>query len=186
MGLPPAPRGVPQVEVTFDIDANGIVSVTAKDKATNKEQQIRIQASGGLSEADIKKMVQEAESHAAEDKKRRALVEAKNQGDALIHSTEKALGDHGDKVDPAERTNIENAIAALKEAVKTDDVESIQAKTQALAQASMKLGEAMYKAQQEGAAQADAAADGAGNKPDDNVVDAEFSEVDDDKKKGAA
>jgi len=165
------------------------VSVTAKDKATNKEQQIRIQASGGLSDADIKKMVQEAESHAAEDKKRRALVDAKNQGDALVHSTEKALGEHGSKVDAAERTNIENAIAALKEAVKTDDVESIQAKTQALAQASMKLGEAMYKAQQESAAQADASADGAGNapKPDDNVVDAEFSEVDDDdKKKGAA
>src|SRR6201747_615541 len=114
MGLPPAPRGVPQVEVTFDIDANGIVSVTAKDKATNKEQQIRIQASGGLTDADIKKMVQEAEAHAGEDKKRRALVEAKNQADALIHSTEKALGEHGDKVDPAEKTAIEAAIGALK------------------------------------------------------------------------
>jgi molecular chaperone DnaK len=189
MGIPPAPRGVPQVEVTFDIDANGIVSVTAKDKATNKEQQIRIQASGGLSEADIKKMVQEAESHAAEDKKRRQLVEAKNQGDALVHSTEKALSEHGDKIDAGERTNIENAIATLKEAVKSDDVESIQAKTQALAQASMKLGEAMYKA-----SQASQGGDGTtppddqagGSKPDDNVVDAEFSEVDDDKKKGAA
>ena len=147
VGLPPAPRGVPQVEVTFDIDANGIVSVTAKDKATNKEQQIRIQASGGLSEADIDKMVKEAEAHAAEDKKRKALVEAKNHGDALIHTTEKALSEHGDKIDAGERTNIENAIAALKEAVKTDDADDIGAKTQALAQASMKLGEAMYKAQ---------------------------------------
>jgi molecular chaperone DnaK len=180
MGLPPAPRGVPQVEVTFDIDANGIVSVTAKDKATNKEQQIRIQASGGLSDADIKKMVQEAESHAADDKKRRAMAEAKNQADALVHSTEKALSEHGDKVDPAERTSIENAMAAVKEAVKGEDAEDIQQKTQALAQASMKLGEAMYKAQQatgEGAA-------GGGEEPkkDDNVVDAEFSEVDENKK----
>jgi molecular chaperone DnaK len=183
MGLPPAPRGVPQVEVTFDIDANGIVSVTAKDKATNKEQQIRIQASGGLSEADIKKMVQEAESHAAEDKKRRAAAEAKNQGDALIHSTEKALTEHGDKIDSGERTGIENAIASLKEALKGDDSDDIQQKTQALAQASMKLGEAMYKAQQAGAEGQGAEGDG---KKDDNVVDAEFSEVDDDKKKGAA
>jgi molecular chaperone DnaK len=188
MGLPPAPRGVPQVEVTFDIDANGIVSVTAKDKATNKEQQIRIQASGGLTDADIKKMVQEAEAHATEDKKRRALVEAKNQADALIHSTEKALGEHGDKVDPAEKTAIEAAIGALKGATGGEDVDDIQAKTQALAQASMKLGEAMYKAQQAGDAAADAAADGAGNDPKagDNVVDAEFSEVDDNDKKGAA
>jgi len=183
MGLPPAPRGVPQVEVTFDIDANGIVSVTAKDKATNKEQQIRIQASGGLSDADIKKMVQEAESHAADDKKRRAMAEAKNQGDALIHSTEKALSEHGDKIDAGERTGIENAIAALKEAVKGEDADDIQAKTQALAQASMKLGEAMYKAQQAGAE--GSAPEGEAPK-DDNVVDAEFSEVDDDKKKGAA
>jgi len=182
MGLPPAPRGVPQVEVTFDIDANGIVSVTAKDKATNKEQQIRIQASGGLSDADIKKMVQEAESHAADDKKRRALAEAKNQADALVHSTEKALSEHGDKVDPAERTGIENAMAALKEAVKSDDDEDIQKKTQALAQASMKLGEAMYKAQQAAGGEG-AAADGAEEpKKDDNVVDAEFSEVDENKK----
>ncbi|HEY4940936.1 MAG TPA: molecular chaperone DnaK [Rhizomicrobium sp.] len=183
MGLPPAPRGVPQVEVTFDIDANGIVSVTAKDKATNKEQQIRIQASGGLTDADIKKMVQEAEAHAGEDKKRRALVEAKNQADALIHSTEKALGEHGDKVDPAEKTAIEAAIGALKGATGGDDVDDIQAKTQALAQASMKLGEAMYKAQQSSDAAADAAADGAGNDPKagENVVDAEFSEVDDKK-----
>jgi molecular chaperone DnaK len=180
MGLPPAPRGVPQVEVTFDIDANGIVSVTAKDKATNKEQQIRIQASGGLSDADIKKMVQEAESHAADDKKRRAMAEAKNQADALVHSTEKALSEHGDKVDPAERTAIENAMAAVKEAVKGEDADDIQQKTQALAQASMKLGEAMYKAQQ--TAGEGATAGGEEPKKDDNVVDAEFSEVDENKK----
>jgi molecular chaperone DnaK len=186
VGLPPAPRGVPQVEVTFDIDANGIVNVTAKDKATNKEQQIRIQASGGLSEADINKMVKEAEAHAADDKKRKENAEAKNHGDALVHSTEKALGEHGDKVDAGDRTAIENAIASLKEALKTDDADDIKTKTEALAQASMKLGEAMYKAQQAGDAAADAAADGAGNGPkDDNVVDAEFSEVDEDKK-GAA
>jgi len=187
MGLPPAPRGVPQVEVTFDIDANGIVNVTAKDKATNKEQQIRIQASGGLSDADIKKMVQEAEAHAADDKKRRALAEAKNQGDALVHSTEKALSEHGSKVDEAERTGIENAMAALKEAVKGEDVYDIQAKTQALAQASMKLGEAMYKAQQAASGEGASPEGDAGAAPkDDNVVDAEFSEVDEDKKKGAA
>ncbi|HWU56764.1 MAG TPA: molecular chaperone DnaK [Rhizomicrobium sp.] len=184
-GIPPAPRGVPQIEVTFDIDANGIVSVTAKDKATGKEQQIRIQASGGLSEADIQKMVKDAESHAAEDKKRREAVEAKNQAEALIHSTEKAMGEHGDKVSAEEKTAIEAAIASLKDAVKSDDAEAIKEKTNTLAQASMKLGEAMYKAQQAEGAAADAAADGAGNKPDDNVVDADFEEVDD-SKKGAA
>src|SRR5205807_39471 len=121
VGLPPAPRGMPQVEVTFDIDANGIVSVTAKDKATGKEQQIRIQASGGLSDKDIEKMVKEAESHAAEDKERRALAEAKNHADALVHTTEKALSEHGGKVDAGDRSAIENAIASLKEAVKSDD-----------------------------------------------------------------
>src|SRR5476649_726509 len=186
-GIPPAPRGVPQIEVTFDIDANGIVSVTAKDKATSKEQQIRIQASGGLSDADIQKMVKDAEAHAAEDKKRRELVEAKNQADALIHSTEKAMGEHGDKVGPEEKTAIEAALAALKGASGGEDAEAIKEKTNALAQASMKVGEAMYKAQQSEAASADAAADGAGNapKPDDNVVDADFEEVDDNKK-GAA
>ena len=177
-GIPPAPRGVPQIEVTFDIDANGIVSVTAKDKATGKEQQIRIQASGGLSDADIQKMVKEAESHAAEDKKRREVVEAKNQGDALIHSTEKAMSEHGDKVGPEEKTAIEAGILALKSALSGDDAEDIKEKTNTLAQASMKLGEAMYKAQQSEGAAADAAADGAGNKPDDNVVDADFEEVD--------
>ena len=179
-GIPPAPRGVPQIEVTFDIDANGIVSVTAKDKATNKEQQIRIQASGGLSDADIQKMVKDAEEHAADDKKRKESVEARNQADALIHSTEKAVSEHGDKVDPADKTAIEAALASLKDAIKGDDAEDIKAKTNTLAQASMKLGEAMYKAQAGEAAAADAAADGA--KPaDDNVVDADFEEVDEKK-----
>ncbi|MFL6690662.1 MAG: molecular chaperone DnaK [Alphaproteobacteria bacterium] len=185
VGIPPAPRGVPQVEVTFDIDANGIVNVTAKDKATNKEQQIRIQASGGLSEADIDKMVKDAEAHATEDKKRRALVDAKNQADALVHSTEKAVSEHGDKVGQEERTAIENAIASVKEAVKGEDVEAIQQKTQALAQASMKLGEAMYKAQAAQGAEGQPGGEGA-TPNNENVVDAEFTEVDEDKKKGAA
>src|SRR5476651_1529356 len=149
MGLPPAPRGVPQVEVTFDIDANGIVSVTAKDKATNKEQQIRIQASGGLSDADIQKMVKEAEANAGEDKKRRAAVEAKNHAEALVHSTEKALAEHGSKVGEPERAAIENAIADLKEALKGEDAAAIAAKSNTLAQASMELGEAMYKQRSE-------------------------------------
>ncbi len=188
VGIPPAPRGVPQVEVTFDIDANGIVSVGAKDKATSKEQSIRIQASGGLSEADIQKMVKEAEAHAADDKKARALAEAKNHGDALIHSTEKAVSEHGSKVGEAERTAIENAMASLKAAIKSEDVEDIKAKTNTLAQASMKLGEAMYKAQQGGGDDqgGDGAAGGDAPPKDENVVDAEFSEVDDNKKQGAA
>jgi len=187
MGIPPAPRGIPQIEVTFDIDANGIVSVTAKDKATNKEHQIRIQASGGLSDADIEKMVKDAESHAAEDKKRKALVEARNQADALVHSTEKALQEHGDKVGAGEKSSIEAAIAAVKEVLTSEDVDQIQSKTQALAQASMKLGEAMYKAQQaDGAGATPGDADAGAPNADDNVVDAEFSEVDEDKKKGAA
>ena len=152
MGIPPAPRGVPQIEVTFDIDANGIVNVQAKDKGTGKEQQIRIQASGGLSEADIEKMVKDAEAHAEEDKKRKAEVEAKNHAEALVHSTEKALAEHGSKVGEAERTAIENALADLKEALKGTDAEAIKAKTNTLAQASMKLGEAMYRQQQEAAA----------------------------------
>ncbi|MBV9548596.1 MAG: Hsp70 family protein, partial [Alphaproteobacteria bacterium] len=181
-GIPPAPRGVPQIEVTFDIDANGIVSVTAKDKATGKEQQIRIQASGGLSEADIQKMVKDAEANKAEDEKRKALVEARNQGDALVHSTEKALGEHGDKVGADEKSAIETASAALKEALKGDDVEDIKAKSNALAQASMKLGEAMYKAQQAAGEASGAAPEGEAPKGgDDNVVDADFEEVDDKK-----
>src|SRR3569832_1504638 len=173
MGIPPAPRGMPQIEVTFDIDANGIVNVSAKDKATGKEQQIRIQATGGLSESDIDKMVKDAESHAEEDKKRRAAVDAKNHADALVHSTEKALAEHGSKVAETERRAIEDAVSALKEALKGDDAEAITAKPQPLAQASMKLGEAMYKQQAEADAKKDAAKD--------DVVDAEFTEGDDDK-----
>lgn len=173
MGIPPSPRGMPQIEVTFDIDANGIVNVSAKDKATGKEQQIRIQASGGLSDADIQKMVKDAEANAAEDKKRREAVDAKNHADSLVHSTEKALAEHGSKVEDAERRAIEDAVSDLKEALKGDDAEAIKAKTNTLAQASMKLGEAMYKQQ----AEADAAKDAA----KDDVVDAEFTEVDDDK-----
>ena len=173
MGIPPAPRGMPQIEVTFDIDANGIVNVSAKDKATGKEQQIRIQASGGLSEADIEKMVKDAEANAAEDKKRREAVDAKNHADALVHSTEKALAEHGSKVEETERRAIEDAVSDLKEALKGDDAEAIKAKTNTLAQASMKLGEAMYKQQAESDAAKDAAKD--------DVVDAEFTEVDDDK-----
>src|ERR1700739_1258782 len=151
MGIPPAPRGVPQIEVSFDIDANGIVNVSAKDKATGKEQQIRIQASGGLSEADIQKMVKDAEANAAEDKKRREAVDAKNQAEALIHATERSLAEHGSKVGEGERRAIENAMADLKEAIKGDDAEAIRAKTNTLAQASMKLGEAMYAQAQQGA-----------------------------------
>jgi len=183
VGIPPAPRGVPQIEVTFDIDANGIVNVSAKDKATGKEQQIRIQASGGLSEADIEKMVKDAEAHADEDKKRKAAVEAKNHAEALVHSTEKALAEHGSKVGDAERSAIENAMADLKEALKGDDAAAIQAKTNALAQASMKLGEAMYKAQADAQGAPGAAPGGAAGekKEKEDVVDAEFTEVDDDK-----
>jgi molecular chaperone DnaK len=173
MGIPPAPRGMPQIEVTFDIDANGIVNVSAKDKATGKEQQIRIQASGGLSEADIEKMVKDAEANAVADKKRREAVDAKNHADALVHSTEKALAEHGSKIEDAERRAIEDAVSDLKEALKGDDAEAIKTKTNTLAQASMKLGEAMYKQQAESDAAKDAAKD--------DVVDAEFTEVDDDK-----
>jgi molecular chaperone DnaK len=193
VGIPPSPRGVPQIEVTFDIDANGIVNVSAKDKATGKEQQIRIQASGGLSEADIQRMVKDAEAHAEEDKKRRALAEAKNHADALIHTTDKALSEHGSKVGEAERRAIENAMADLKEALKNDDAEAITSKTNTLAQASMKLGEAMYKQAQENQNQSQesqngpsdgSGAPGATGEPGkkDDVVDAEFTEVDDDKK----
>ncbi len=176
VGIPPAPRGVPQIEVSFDIDANGIVNVNAKDKATGKEQQIRIQASGGLSESEIQKMVKDAEAHAEDDKKRKAAVEAKNHADALVHSTEKALAEHGSKVADGERRAIETALADLKEALKGDDADAITAKTNALAQVSMKLGEAMYK-QAEGPGGGET-----GESKKDDVVDAEFTEVDDDKK----
>ncbi|MDP3603885.1 MAG: molecular chaperone DnaK [Bosea sp. (in: a-proteobacteria)] len=179
MGIPPSPRGMPQIEVTFDIDANGIVSVTAKDKATNKEQQIRIQASGGLSEADIQKMVKDAEANASEDKKRRELVEAKNQGESLVHSTEKSLKDYGDKVSAADKTAIETALDALKAALAEDNAETITARTTDVMQASMKLGEAMYAA-----SQAEGATDGepaAADAKKDDVIDADFKDVSDDK-----
>jgi molecular chaperone DnaK len=186
VGIPPAPRGVPQIEVTFDIDANGIVNVSAKDKGTGKEQQIRIQASGGLSEADIEKMVKDAEAHASEDKERRALVEAKNQGEALVHSTAKSLTDYGDKVSATDKTAIETALAELKTAVEGTDVDAIKEKTTTLAQASMKLGEAMYAASQAGAGGDQPGADaGDGSAKNEDVVDADFEEVDDDKKKSA-
>jgi len=186
VGLPPAPRGVPQVEVTFDIDANGIVNVSARDKATSKEQSIRIQANGGLSDSDIDAMVKEAESNKADDEKRKAAVEAKNQADAVIHSTEKALAEHGDKVSADEKAAIQTALDDLKGVVDGGDADDISAKTQTLIQASMKLGEAMYKAQQdtgEGPA-SDADAARAGGHGGEDVVDAEFEEVDgDDHKK---
>jgi molecular chaperone DnaK len=178
VGIPPAPRGVPQVEVTFDIDANGIVNVQAKDKATNKEQSIRIQANGGLSDADIEKMVKEAEANSANDKKRKETVEARNQGDALIHSTEKAMIDHGSKVGAEDKAAIETAIAELKTALEGEDADDIRAKTQVLMQASMKMGEAMYAQAPDDDADADAHA-----KADDGVVDAEFEEVDGNDKK---
>jgi molecular chaperone DnaK len=187
VGIPPAPRGVPQIEVTFDIDANGIVNVSAADKATGKEQSIRIQASGGLSDADIDRMVKEAESHAEEDKKRRELVEVRNQAEALIHSTEKMLADFGDKVSAEDKSAVEAAAAEVKTAAEGEDVEAIKQKLEALAQASMKLGEAMYQSgEAEGAAEgpsADAAGSGGA---DENVVDVDFEEVkDDDGKKSA-
>jgi molecular chaperone DnaK len=176
VGIPPAPRGVPQVEVTFDIDANGIVNVSARDKATAKEQSIRIQANGGLAESDIERMVKEAEANAAEDKKRKELVEAKNHADALIHTTEKALAEHGDKVTTDEKGAIESALADLKSVLDSGDAETITAKTSALMQASMKLGEAMYQKQQ-----GEASAESPAAQNDDGVVDAEFEEVKDDK-----
>jgi molecular chaperone DnaK len=178
-GIPPAPRGVPQIEVTFDIDANGIVNVGAKDKATNKEQAIRIQANGGLSDADIEQMVKDAEAHKGEDDKRKAVIEARNRADGLVHSTEKAIAEHGDKVDASVKGEIEAALADLKEALDGDDADAINTKSQALAAASMKLGEAMYASQQ------GASEDEGGVHPEagaENVVDAEFEEVDDDKK----
>jgi molecular chaperone DnaK len=191
VGLPPAPRGLPQIEVTFDIDANGIVQVSAKDKATGKEQQIRIQASGGLSKDDIDKMVKDAESHAAEDKARKEKIEIRNQADALIHTTEKHLKEHGDKVDEATKAEIEAKSKELKDVLDTAEAAELRTKTEALAQASMKLGEAVYKATQAAEAGAapggeDAASQPSGAKDDSGVVDAEFHEVDDDKKNKSA
>jgi len=190
VGIPPAPRGVPQIEVTFDIDANGIVNVSAKDKGTGKEQQIRIQASGGLADSDIEKMVKEAEQFAEEDKKRRAAAEARNNAESLIHATEKQLAEHGDKVDESVKTEIETALAEAKTAVESGDSDQMVEKTNALTQAAMKLGEAMYKAQQAetdaaaGAAGAEAGASGEAEQPanEEEVVDAEFSEVDEENK----
>jgi molecular chaperone DnaK len=186
VGIPPAPRGVPQVEVTFDIDANGIVSVTAKDKATGKEHQIRIQASGGLSEADIEKMIKEAEANAAEDKKRRELVDAKNQGESLVHSTTKSVAEFGEKIGEADKAAIDTALDALKEALAGEDIEVITSRTTDLMNASMKLGEAMYAAAQAEAGTAEGNAPGAeADAKKDDVIDADFKEVKDDKKKGA-
>lgn len=180
VGIPPAPRGVPQIEVTFDIDANGIVNVSAKDKGTGKEQQIRIQASGGLSDADIEGMVRDAEKFADEDKKRRAAAEAKNNAESLIHTTERQLADNGDKVDASLKSEIEAKIAEAKSAVEGGDADAMQAKTQELAQVAMKLGQAIYEKQQ--ASEASPGGDAAGSGKDDDVVDAEFSEVDDSQK----
>jgi len=180
VGIPPAPRGMPQIEVTFDIDANGIVNVSAKDKATNKEQAIRIQASGGLKDADIDRMVKDAEAHAEEDKKKREVIEAKNKAEAVIHSTEKTLKEYGDKVSSADKSAIETALQELKDAAQTDNLDDINNKTEAVTNASMKLGEAMYKAQQEASAQAGAQAGAEqpqAEQPKEDVVDADFEEV---------
>jgi len=179
VGIPGAPRGVPQIEVAFDIDANGIVNVSAKDKGTGKEQQIRIQASGGLSDDDIERMVKDAEENAAEDKKRREAAESRNQAEALINQTEKSLAEHGDKLEAADKATIDSDLAALKAAVEGDDSAAIQSKLEALAQSSMKLGEAIYKAEQSGA---EAAAEEGSTPTNDSegVVDADFEEVDDD------
>jgi len=183
VGIAPAARGVPQIEVTFDIDANGIVSVSAKDKGTGKEQKIQIQASGGLSDEEIEKMVKDAEANKDEDKKKRESVDARNQADTLIHSTEKNLKEHGAKVSDADKKAIEDASSALKEAIKGTDIEDIKKKTETLVQASMKLGEAIYKSQEK---KQDSSKDGDKNsegKKDDNVVDADFEEVKDEDKK---
>ena len=188
VGIPPAPRGIPQIEVTFDIDANGIVNVSAKDKATGKEQQIRIQASGGLSDSDIDRMVKDAEQHAEDDKHRKELVEARNQADSLIYTTEKNLKDYGDKVSGDEKSAIESAVSELRETLDKDDPEEIKAKSETLMQASMKLGEAMYKAEQESAAAGpspeggEAGGGSARSGEDSTVVDADFEEVDPNKK----
>ena len=187
VGLPSAPRGVPQIEVTFDIDANGIVNVSAKDKGTGKEQQIRIQASGGLSDADIEQMVKDAEAHSAEDKERRELVETKNQAETVIHTTERNIKEHGDKVSDSDKAAIEAALDELRAVKDGDDKDEIQKKTEATITASMKLGEAIYKEQAEADGAAAAAEDGADAGPgDDGVVDADFEEVDDDDKKDTA
>jgi molecular chaperone DnaK len=179
--IPPAPRGVPQIEVTFDIDANGIVSVGAKDKGTGKEQKITIQASGGLSDEDIERMVKEAEENADADKKRRELVETRNQAESLIHSTEKSMEEHGDKVDPSTIEAIELAIKALKEQLETEDAGKIKSGIQNVTEAAMRLGEAIYKAQAEAGEDDDP---DAARPVDDDIVDADFEDLDDDRKRG--
>jgi len=183
VGIPPAPRGVPQIEVTFDIDANGIVNVSAKDKATGKEQSIRIQASGGLSDEDIQRMIKEAEAHAAEDKKRRELVEAKNHLEALIHSTEKSVADAGDKLPASVKSEIEAAIASAREAAQGDDIDRVKSATQSLSQASLKIGEAVYGGAQPGAQAGSSGSGSSSGSGEDNVVDAEFEEVKDNNNK---
>ena len=182
VGIPPAPRGVPQIEVTFDIDANGIVNVSAKDKGTGKEQQIHIQASGGLGEDDIERMVVEAEQHADEDRKRRELVDKRNHADSLIHATEKSLVDFGDKVDVADKEKIEKAVTALRDVVAEEDPAAILSSIDQLQEVSMTLGEAMYKEQAEaaGAAGSDENSSNAAKNSDETVVDADFEEVKDD------
>ena len=187
VGIPPAPRGVPQVEVAFDIDANGIVNVSARDKGTGKEQQIRIQASGGLSDTDIERMVREAEEHAEDDKKRRELIDKRNNADSLVHTTEKSLAEHGDSLEADDRTAIETAVADLKSVMTGDDAAAIDSRAQALQAASMKLGEAMYKAGQAQAGEAPPPPGAGGGGDDAKVVDAEYEEVrDDDKRSGSA
>ncbi|MCA0908812.1 molecular chaperone DnaK [Qipengyuania gaetbuli] len=182
VGIPPAPRGVPQVEVTFDIDANGIVNVSAKDKGTGKEQQIRIQASGGLTDADIEQMVQDAEKFADEDKKRREGAEARNQADSLVHATEKQLEEHGDKIDASLKSEVEEKVAALKTALEGDDAADINAKAQELSQSAMKMGQSIYEQEQAKASSEAPAGDSGDAGSDEDVVDAEFSEVDEDAK----
>ncbi|MGL4414707.1 molecular chaperone DnaK [Roseinatronobacter monicus] len=181
--IPPAPRGMPQIEVTFDIDANGIVNVSARDKGTNKEQKITIQASGGLSDEDIEKMVQDAEANAEADKARRELVEARNQAESLIHSTEKAVEEHKDKVDPTTVEAIELSVAALKDTLEGEDAGKIKSGIQNVTEASMKLGEAIYKAQAEAADPGDAGGDDEPRSVDDDIVDADFEDIGDDKRK---
>ena len=187
VGIAPAPRGVPQIEVTFDIDANGIVNVSAKDKGTGKEQKIQIQASGGLSDEEIEKMVKDAEANKEVDKKKRESVDVRNQADTLIHSTEKNLKDHGSKISDAEKKAIEESSTSLKESLKGEDIEDIKKKTESLVQASMKLGEAIYKSQQNTKPDTDKGSDEDDKgKKDDNVVDADFEEVKDENKEKSA
>ncbi|MDE2561189.1 MAG: molecular chaperone DnaK, partial [Sphingomonadales bacterium] len=181
VGIPPARRGVPQIEVTFDIDANGIVNVSAKDKGTGKEQQIKIQASGGLSDSDIDQMVKDAEKFADEDKKRREAAEARNNADSLVHATEQQLAEHGDKIDAGLKSEVEAAVAGLKTAIEGGEVEAMTAKTQALTEVAMKMGQAIYEKEQAAAAAPGGAGAEAGSAGDDDVVDAEFSEVDENK-----